>query len=700
MNEEEEFEFRARLEAEETQAEPDVITPAEPAKGLFRRGMEVAARWLDRVPAAARGAMQSYQEGNALTNPQTSINVARAAWEGLTAPESAPTSAQVMEGFGASAEPREQPVGLPPNLAAGRPTMGIPVTPQTVTQSEAEGLGNALDLGLPSGLEFLPLGMALKAARKPVGGALAKPIRAGAERIQQTVLKPRKGDWDAGIDIANIEKHGLQGSVDEVFGKSDEKIKATAETLRGLIQEGADEGASVNLFGSLVRARKTLEKEAPADLVSKLDPIFEEFEEWATRETARGGRGEGVDLLRGHEFKQMMGAHGSWEKTAAAKNLGITEAERYKSRAAQAVYRAIKEDIEKAAPPGIKELNQTLSELIPIRNAAAYRKIVADRNNPISLGDMLSAMTAVGNGPAGAALFGAQKFTTKGFGAKSLYSLAKLLDGPPAEAAAAAAELKKGFGFTDEDLAALKTRNDPVTAPAGRNVPNIAWTRRSLAEPEPGSLLPPELRGAINWNEEPAGRFVPNIPGTRRPLPEFPEPPRNEPDLSGNIPDLWNDLRVPELPPMLQYHVPGPYDHPLVQAPKSMAIPDEYLPENLRLPPEIEAALAPRRPPDQILDFTPGGAPKSTPLPPSFPNVEPEAFREVLNNFGRRQLPPNPGPQMEFPAAYADQPWTPSSLPPDLLAQLPPDVQEAMLARLRSLAAPDEDNLPPYLRRP
>lgn len=123
----------------------------------------------------------------------------------------------------------------------------------------------------------------------------------------------------------------------------------------------------------------------------------------------------------------MMGSHGAWEKTAAAKNMGITEGERYQSRAAQAVYLELKNAIESAAPDGVKDLNKTLSDLIPIRNAAVYRKIVSDRNNPIGLSDMMSAMTAVGNGPAGAAMLAATKFTKSGMGARSLYSVANNL---------------------------------------------------------------------------------------------------------------------------------------------------------------------------------------------------------------------------------------------------------------------------------
>lgn len=636
------------------EAQPDDITPAEPAKGLFRRGLDVAARWLDRVPAAARGAMGAYQKNDA-------PGAMDAAWEGLKNPESAPTSPEVMAGFGADTAQTKPQIRTPaPGAQFNFKTMDFtPAEPETTYTSQAQELGNALDMVLPSGLEFLPVGMAAKALRKP----LAKPIRAGAERIQQTVLRPRTGDWNAGFDVANIEKHGLQGSVDEVLSKSDTQIKDHADKLRALIQEGADDGVSLDLHDVLAKSKAKLLKDAPADLASKLDDIFDEFGSWANLETGRGGREIGVDLLKGQEFKQMMGAHGAWEKTAAAKNMGITEGERYRSRAAQQVYLTLKDEIEKVAPDGIREANKALSELIPIRNAAAYRKIVADRNNPISLSDMLSAMTAVGNGPAGAALFGAQKFTTKGFGAKSLYSLAKLLDGPQAKEAAE--ELKKSFGLDEADLAALRTRNDPFTGPAGRNRPNLAGTRRSLAEPEPGADLPPQLRGSINWNPEPAGRPAFHAKGTRRPLVDEPEPDLMPRRPVGDIPSNF--------PPYLR-EVPGFRD--VLEGARSRRPLD--LPDENALPPRRPSVQGQRAQPEVFR--------------------EPEAFRDILNNFGRRPLSPATGPQDYFPAAHGSEPWTPSSLPPDLMAQLPEDVQAALMARLRSLAAPTDEHLPPYLR--
>lgn len=688
MTEEEEFEFRARMEAEEAEA----AAPApEAPKGLIRRGAEWVGRQLNRVPAAYRGAAESLRQAGpadaagaiaqAAANPVAALaspvarQAAEAAGAGLVEPESAPTSEQLSANFGASTEKNipqyanQNPYGgmalahLPPHLQASQ------YQPTGYT-SQAELAGNALDLALPTGLELLPVGMAAKALRTPVGEALAKPVRVGAEKIQKTVLRARAKDFDSGFDIANIEKHGLQGSPDEVLAKADAKIQEKAAELKRLISEGADEGFEVDIDRILNDVQANIGKKQGADLAANAGPIFDEFRRWADEQKRLGGPGrEGLDLWNAQEFKQLMGRHGSWEKFNAARGVGNTLPDMHRSRAAQEVYLAVKDAIETAAPEGVKEVNKALSELIPVRNTAKYRKIVSDRNNPIRLSDYMSTLGAIANPGAGLAMAGAGRFTTSGFGAKTLYRLAQGLEGP--RAAEVATQLKKSFGFDEEDLAALRRRNDPGVGPEGRARPNVAGTRRPFTEEIPGENLPPELRGQINWNEAPEGRNVPNIPGTRRALID---------ELPPEVEMVLEPRRGPAMP--------SNFPPPLREAPGIREAMDGPAPVRrpLEAPPEPEApGLPPRR---------------GQEVPSNFPPMsrEPESFREPMANYGRRQLPPMEGPSAEFPGAYSSEPWTPSSLPPHLLEQLPPDIQAMMMARIRSLAAPEDLHLPPYLR--
>jgi len=59
-----------------------------------------------------------------------------------------------------------------------------------------------------------------------------------------------------------------------------------------------------------------------------------------------------------------------------------------------AFYRNLKEAIEKASPPGVKEINAQMQELIPVMNALIRRIPVAARNNAMSLSDIISLSAA------------------------------------------------------------------------------------------------------------------------------------------------------------------------------------------------------------------------------------------------------------------------------------------------------------------
>lgn len=491
MTEAEELEL-LELEAEEAAASQTVAAPirqSQPQQPQGRGFLATAARQLERVPAAIRGSIEGLQDF------QSPLGPAKKAIQGFRDPDSVQSFSTALQRAGVDNKPQPPPMRYPGEVFPGgeAPMMGL-----------ADQGGLIADLAVPTGLELIPAAKIGHAAAKFGAGKLAPKAEAAANRIQQTVLRPRAGDWNSGAKIENIPKYGIQGGVDDVIKGADEKIKAASASLREAIQTGADEGASVNLYDVIDKAKAKLAKEGRADLVAEMAPAFSKFRRWAAVESQRGKRAIGeADLMASQEFKQMMGSHGAWEKTAAAKNLGISQAEKYQSQAAQAVYLELKEAIEAGAPDGVRELNKTLSDLIPIRNAAVYRKIVADRNNPIQLSDMMSAMTAVGNGPAGAAMLAATRFTKSGLGAKTMYSVAsslrKLSGAKNASEAKFYVDKLKAAKMSEEEIAdALQEIRRPLNlnspgAPDGRKVipqPNV---RRSLAPPQPAPRqgLPP-----------------------------------------------------------------------------------------------------------------------------------------------------------------------------------------------------------------
>lgn len=472
----------------------DPVDQTQPASG---GALAFVGRQLQRVPAAIRGSIEGLQDMESPLGPT------RKAIQGFKDPNSVQTFGKAFERMGVP----NQPSPAMKQNRLGRWEPGIPDAErqqdgrnpdgsirfkgqgQRQNMGAADALGTLADVAAPTGLEILPAAKLAQVMTKATAGKLAPKAQAAANRIQQTVLRPRAGDWNSGAKIENIPKYGIQGGVDEVIQGADDQIKTASANLRQAIQSGADEGASVDLYAAIDRAKAKLAKEGKADLVDAMGPAFAKFRRWAGVEAQRGTRGVGeADLMSGQEFKQMMGTHGAWEKTAAAKNMGISQGEKYQSQAAQAVYLELKEAIEAAAPEGVRELNKTLSDLIPIRNAAVYRKIVADRNNPIGISDMMSAMTAVGNGGAGAAMLAATRFTKSGLGAKTMYSVAnslrKLSGARNASEATFYIDKLKAAEMSKAEIAdALQEIRRPLdlnSAPAGRNVPNLKNARRPL----------------------------------------------------------------------------------------------------------------------------------------------------------------------------------------------------------------------------
>jgi hypothetical protein len=179
MDENEEFEFRARAEAEAAQK------AAEP-KSLFDRGLSWVGRQLSRVPAAIRGTAQAYQNNDA-------YNAANLAWQGFKDPESVQSFETTYERAGVPNTPT-------PRQRLNPTTMqwesGIPKTEQTpggpdqgMSPGLASGLGYTTDALAPTGLEGLPLFLSLgtKLTGKTVTGVAqaaaktADAIRGGNE---------------------------------------------------------------------------------------------------------------------------------------------------------------------------------------------------------------------------------------------------------------------------------------------------------------------------------------------------------------------------------------------------------------------------------------------------------------------------------------------------------------------------------------
>jgi hypothetical protein len=246
---------------------------------------------------------------------------------------------------------------------------------------------------------------ALTAAIPAAGGALrgvkslAKPL---GEKIQFSLIKPLAVDIADGFKVENINKYGLGGSLQTTLKKTEQKLAELTEQLyrkikdsdavldlKEIAQRTAKEvlGKKEKIFGDISRTKKVLES------------LISEVEEYS-------GNGL-VSLPEAQAIKQAVGKKGAWV-------FGFRDPD---STAIETVYNKfynlLKTEIENKAPVGVKEINKQISELIPISHAIIRRIPVAERQNVLGLGDLITGGFSIGS-PVATSLFIANRLTKSG----------------------------------------------------------------------------------------------------------------------------------------------------------------------------------------------------------------------------------------------------------------------------------------------
>ncbi len=335
-------------------------------KSLAQRAKEFGTGVLKSIPETIKGALEApAQLGRAIAKPfeqvpepikkvATSVASAVPQFGGLAAPI-IKTGSQVGERV-AQKIPKELYEAKTPEERAGKLTGEI---------AQA----------------FIPTGVGAVKAAKPVGGLLE---RAG-EKILSTVIRPTQADVRAGFKVQNVAKHDVGGSLQEMLEKTTEKIKSNVDQVKQRLQAAP---YNANVDDVITQTEESLKKGGLAKFgnVGSLERGLNDLKEEIGRLKEQGliksdGTLSVADL---QEIKQAAGLQGAW-------NYGRPDRE---AKALETVYNQFylnaKKEIENKSPRGIQELNKILSELIPIQHAIIRRLPVAERNNPISLTDVIT----------------------------------------------------------------------------------------------------------------------------------------------------------------------------------------------------------------------------------------------------------------------------------------------------------------------
>ena len=322
------------------------------------------------------------------------------------------------------------------------------------------------------------LGGLAKAAPKTVA-SISKPAEVVAEAagkgLQKVgkeqmykVIKPLLGaERKAKKPIEDvIFEYGLdqggRANPRAIFDASSKKIEELGSRLKAEIKAGRDAGARVDVekeIDQVVSDFKAKAGDSPDYYANAkdIDAIAADFK--ARAASAGKGKPE-LDLWQAQNFKQYLGNEGAWQHIAKQKGIPLKSEETARSQVAEMIYHRLNDAIDQGAPNGVRDLNRQLSELIPVKQAAGHRAIVASRNNRISLTDVITGTAAAMN-PKLWPVYAVNSLSKSGTMASKIYRIGEALRTAKTPAAANfyVRSLKR-LGLASAEIEALRSGRD------------------------------------------------------------------------------------------------------------------------------------------------------------------------------------------------------------------------------------------------
>jgi len=219
----------------------------------------------------------------------------------------------------------------------------------------------------------------------PLAGAAVQKVIGGTskklgENIQKSLIKPTKTDISDGFRVENIKKYNLGGSLSQTLEKTNSKLNDLTKQLYSKLGSRKDTVIDLNEAASETANRLLKDKSKYFGNVNSVKNVLGKLSS-EIEETSGNGL---VDLMEAQAIKKAAGVKGAWVFGHADPDAEAIEMVYTK------FYQVLREEIEKKAPEGVREINKQIGELIPISHALIRRIPVAERNNAISLTDLIS----------------------------------------------------------------------------------------------------------------------------------------------------------------------------------------------------------------------------------------------------------------------------------------------------------------------
>lgn len=243
----------------------------------------------------------------------------------------------------------------------------------------------------------------LKAEAKPLLSLGNKAIESTGEklgnianRIQGTKVKINMPEMKKGAMNDLYGKYEVFGNAKQANQQWNEKLSDVANQLKQKLEVSASDPANYADVNEIFNDAKTTllngkSKTAQIELNNALDNLQSQF-----NDAYQNGK---INILDAQIEKQHIGKKGDWLNKNGATS-GNPQAS-LDAQAHNALYDALKKNIENKGTEGIKELNKQLSEMIPMERASAKQVLIENRKNPISLDDYLGGLAVASSASAG-----------------------------------------------------------------------------------------------------------------------------------------------------------------------------------------------------------------------------------------------------------------------------------------------------------
>ena len=251
----------------------------------------------------------------------------------------------------------------------------------------AQGAGSALqeDASAQEVLKRGGVGAAIGGATAGVFGVVGKLLGKIGDKIQMSVIRPTKVDIEDGFSINTIKEHNLGGSLNKVLEKTQAEMNKLSTELGEKLSSANTKVDLDDVVNQTIKELTDSSKLKGFGANTKIQNVLEQLKQ----EVAITGNQ--LTVPEAQIVKQASGSFGAWQ-------YGKPDPD---SKAVEIVYNTfynkLKKSIEAGSPEGVREINAQLSKLIPVMNAVIRRLPVAERNNLISLSDMIGLVASSAN---------------------------------------------------------------------------------------------------------------------------------------------------------------------------------------------------------------------------------------------------------------------------------------------------------------